>query len=235
MLNLTNPMTTLCRGVTRATRIRTIGLCHEVDTFCQKHLAPLLNVPQEAITLDVAGINHLPIILRFNVDGSDGMPLLQNWLDTHDLFEFAGQRIPGLDDLFHDRLAVKLSLFQKLGVLFGSGDRHIAEFFPGFLTEANMRGQRYGVALTTIEHREELARQRRIHHEKFVKGESQEELSRTDEQQAPVMAALSGGPWRCKKPGPRNISFSISGTMTIFEISIPGERSGIFYVTTSHS
>jgi alpha-galactosidase len=31
MLNLTNPMTTICRGMTRATGIRTIGLCHEVS------------------------------------------------------------------------------------------------------------------------------------------------------------------------------------------------------------
>ena len=45
MLNLTNPMTTICRGVTRATTIKTIGLCHEVDIFRHRHLAPLLNVP----------------------------------------------------------------------------------------------------------------------------------------------------------------------------------------------
>ncbi|HLJ58097.1 MAG TPA: alpha-glucosidase/alpha-galactosidase, partial [bacterium] len=28
LLNLTNPMTTICRGITRATGIRTVGLCH---------------------------------------------------------------------------------------------------------------------------------------------------------------------------------------------------------------
>jgi alpha-galactosidase len=33
MLNLTNPMTTLCRAVTRETSIKTIGLCHEVTIF----------------------------------------------------------------------------------------------------------------------------------------------------------------------------------------------------------
>src|ERR1043166_4305484 len=30
MLNITNPMTTLCRAVTRETSIRTVGLCHEI-------------------------------------------------------------------------------------------------------------------------------------------------------------------------------------------------------------
>lgn len=35
-----------------------------------------------------------------------------------------------------------------------SGDRHLAEFFPGFLTEASDFGKRWGVELTTIEDRE---------------------------------------------------------------------------------
>ena len=194
MLNLTNPMTTICRGVTRATSIRTIGLCHEVDIFRHRHLASMLDVPEEAITLDVAGVNHLPMILRFSVDGKDGMPLLQEWLEQHDVFEFTDQHVPGVRNVFKDRLAVKLSLFKKLGVLFGSGDRHIAEFFPGFLTDANDRGGRYGVVLTTIEQREELARERRLKHEEFVAGNREEDLTPTDEQMAPVMAALSGGP-----------------------------------------
>ncbi len=33
-------------------------------------------------------------------------------------------------DVFYDRLALKLTLFEQLGVLFGAGDRHVAEFFP---------------------------------------------------------------------------------------------------------
>ena len=33
LLNLTNPMTALCRSVTKATSIKTVGLCHEVTNF----------------------------------------------------------------------------------------------------------------------------------------------------------------------------------------------------------
>jgi alpha-galactosidase len=193
LLNLTNPMTTICQGVTRATTIRTIGLCHEVDIFRHRHLAPLLNIPEKDIVLDVAGINHLPVILRFTVNGKDGIPLLYEWLAQHDAFEFVNDHIDSVRDVFKDRLAVKLSLLKQLGILFGSGDRHVAEFFPGFLTDANERGNRYGVVLTTIDHRQKLARQRRLQHEKFVEGEP-EDLSPTDEQMAAVMAALSGGP-----------------------------------------
>ena len=193
MLNLTNPMTTICRGVTRTTSIKTIGLCHEVDIFRNKYLAPLLNVSAEDITFDVAGINHLPAILRLRVNGQDGFLLLQEWLGNHDVFEFTDQHIPGPENVFNDRLAVKLFLFKKLGVLFGSGDRHIAEFFPGFLDNDNHRGERYGVVLTTIDHRENLAHQDRREYEQFVNG-SDINLSPTNEQVVPVMAALSGGP-----------------------------------------
>jgi alpha-galactosidase len=193
LLNLTNPMTTICRGITRATSIRTIGLCHEVDIFRHRHLAPLLNIPEEDIVLDVAGINHLPIITKFAVGGKDGMPLLYDWLSEHDAVEFVNDHLDTVEDVFKDRLAVKFSLLKQLGVLFGSGDRHVAEFFPGFLTDANERGNRYGVVLTTVDQRQEMARHRRLRHEKFVEG-GHEDLSPTDEQLTHVMAALSGGP-----------------------------------------
>lgn len=192
LLNLTNPMTTICRGVTRATHIRTIGLCHEVDIFRQRHLTPLFNVAKEAITCEVAGINHLPIILNFRVNGKDGFSLLRSWLVEHGVFKFTQEHIPDISDIFKDRLAVKFSLFEKLGILFGSGDRHVAEFFPGILAEETHHGDRYGVVLTTVDHREELARQRRKRIEGFLGGAT-EEFQMSHEQMASVMAALSGG------------------------------------------
>jgi alpha-galactosidase/6-phospho-beta-glucosidase family protein len=193
MLNLTNPMTTICRGITRATGIRTIGLCHEV-TGVSRHLASLFGVPLETITLQVAGINHLPVILRLDVDGRDGLDMLRDWLAGHGPFALVGQiDLDSVFDVFIDRLAVKLTLFEQLGVLFGAGDRHVAEFIPGFLTEASARGRRYGVVLTTVDQREEMARLRRAQIERFVGGQP-EELQRSTEQLMPVMAALAGGP-----------------------------------------
>lgn len=192
LLSVTNPMTTLCRAVARASSIRTIGLCHEAAGV-RRHLAKLLDVPVAAIALDVVGINHLPVISRFSIDGADGMPLLRDWLATHDPFTFVDEHSSDPErDVFADRLAVKFTLLEQLGVLFGAGDRHVAEFFPGFLTEASQRGRRYGVELTTIEQREDGRRERRGQIERFVAGEP-EVLEKSEEQMAPVMAALSGG------------------------------------------
>ena len=44
----------------------------------------------------------------------------------------------------HNR--VKLELFDRFGVLPGAGDRHVAEFFPGFLTEESGWGEAVGRA-----------------------------------------------------------------------------------------
>jgi len=189
MLNLTNPMTTICRGVTRATRIRTIGLCHEIAGF-RSHLAGLFQIPVEQVMFEVAGINHLPIVTRCAVGGRDGFAMLRDWLPAHDVFEFvdAGE-LTSAFEVFQDHLAVKLTLFQQLGVLFGAGDRHVAEFFPGFLTDEHGRGRRYGIHLTTVDHREEMAQVRLRLAESYIppKAVSAEQL-------APLMAALLGGP-----------------------------------------
>jgi len=193
LLNLTNPMTTICRGITRATGIRIIGLCHEF-TSVRNHLASLLEVPVETMVLEVAGINHLPVILRLNIDGRDGELMLRDWMAEHGTFALTENvELNTVFDVFIDRLAVKLTLFEQLGVLFGAGDRHVAEFFPGFLTEASEWGRRYGILLTSVDHREEMARLRRAQVEYLIAG-GVEKLQQSDEQLAPVMAALAGGP-----------------------------------------
>jgi alpha-galactosidase len=193
LLNLTNPMTTICRAVTRTTGIRTLGLCHEISGM-RYHLAGLLNARVETIALEVAGINHLPAILRCSVGGRDGLALLREWLAGHGPFELVEHReLDTVWDVFQDRLAVKLTLFQQRGVLFGAGDRHVAEFFSGFLTEDSERGRRYGIVLTTVAHREEMARQRRQWIKQFIGGAAHW-LGHSDEQLAPVIAALAGGP-----------------------------------------
>ena len=61
LLNITNPMTTLCRAVTRETEIATVGLCHEV-TMAQFTLSQLLDADFRAFDLTVTGVNHLPVV-----------------------------------------------------------------------------------------------------------------------------------------------------------------------------
>ena len=63
MFNITNPMTTLCRAVTRETSVKTVGLCHEI-TGAQFTLSQILDVDFRSFDFEVVGVNHLPIITK---------------------------------------------------------------------------------------------------------------------------------------------------------------------------
>jgi alpha-galactosidase len=166
LLNLTNPMTALCRAVTRETNVQCVGLCHEI-TGAQFALSNLLGADFLAFDFDVVGVNHLPIFTALRVNGEDAFPMLRELLaDPQRLQDEPIHLPPGLDpeivklaaefkkaDLV-DQHRVKFSLFERFGVLPGAGDRHLVEFFPGFLTEESEWGKRWGVALTTIADRE---------------------------------------------------------------------------------
>jgi len=168
LLNLTNPMTSICRSVTRESPITTIGLCHEV-TIMQFTTSLLLDVPFFDVAPTVAGVNHLPFVTGLDVRGEDGLALIR---DLHDHADERGGEPLAMDfpeDLGHEKVSegpdwtkgdllaanrVKLELLARFGVLPAAGDRHLVEFFPGFLTEESGWGKRWGVEITTIEGRE---------------------------------------------------------------------------------
>ena len=76
VLNLTNPMTTICRALTRETSLKTVGLCHEV-TITQFLLSLLLDVSFLDLTVTVGGVNHLPFVTALDVAGDDGFAMLR--------------------------------------------------------------------------------------------------------------------------------------------------------------
>jgi len=166
MLNITNPMTTLCRAVTRETSVKTVGLCHEV-TGAQFTLSQILDVDFRSFDFEVVGVNHLPIITKLFVDGEDAMDRLRERLADPE--KLADEPIYLSDEIRRElgdvaaeftkrdlvtSNRVKFALFDRFGVLPGAGDRHLVEFFPGFLTEESGWGKRWNVKLTSIADRE---------------------------------------------------------------------------------
>ncbi len=117
----------------------------------------------------VTGVNHLPVITALDRDGRDGFEALRELVDDPARVASRSRSIcprtsatrspvPGGQWTKGDLLAkhrIKLELFGRFGVLPAAGDRHLAEFFPGFLTEASQFGKRWGVHLTTIADREQ--------------------------------------------------------------------------------
>jgi len=168
LLNYTNPMTTLTRAVTRETRIKTIGLCHEWLGVRWK-LAKLFNTTEEALQPHIAGVNHLIWLLDCWLDGRSLIP------ELHDMAAkvLSGELDldPDDDSLFADHGRVKSRLLQLFGALPVAGDRHVAEFFPYFLTEATNRGQTYQVALTSVADRYDWRAEDKARLEAVVSGD----------------------------------------------------------------
>ena len=163
VLNLTNPMTTICRALTRETPLKTIGLCHEI-TITQFLLSLLLDVGFMDLTLQVGGVNHLPFVTAVTIAdhgaGDDGLAQLRKLLADaparaddplpmdlpEDLELVKHSAGPGWTSvaILMANWRLKLEVFERFGVLPGAGDRHLAEFFPNFITDASGWGERWG-------------------------------------------------------------------------------------------
>ena len=182
LLNLSNPMTTISRAVTRESSITTIGLCHEV-TIMQFTLSLLLDAKFFDVSPTVAGVNHLPFITALDVGGNDGLAMLTDLVEHID--ERGGEPLsmPFPEGLGHEKISegpdwtkgdlvaahrVKLELLARFGVLPAAGDRHVVEFFPGFLTEDSQWGERWGIKLTSIDEREYWAKRYRTEFDEML-------------------------------------------------------------------
>lgn len=193
LINYTNPMTALTRTVSKHTGVRVIGLCHEL-TGVLRRLRRLLDLGDAHIETRVAGINHLIWLLEWKVDGRDGCELLRSYLSEHPLEVPYRGELPGNPaSVFQDRLLLKWSLLETFGLLAVAGDRHLAEFFPYFLTASTNRGGDYGVELTTVAHRRAIAAWRRDWLRRVVAGEETLPLRPSGEAVAEVICALEGG------------------------------------------
>jgi len=160
LLNITNPMTTLTRTVCRETRIKTVGLCHEVGGFCMD-LAIAFQKPHTAVRPVIEGVNHCPVICEVDVDGADGFELLAEMVEELGGLD-ALAPAPGQPEAepfskldFARRHLLKLTLLDRWGALLGANDRHLAEFMPGVLTEQSGWGASWGIELTPIARREQ--------------------------------------------------------------------------------
>jgi alpha-galactosidase len=159
-LNVSNPLTALCRAVTRETKVQTVGLCNELVGM-QYVMSLLLDADMRKLDPVVGGVNHLPLVTELHdAGGNDALAQLRGLLDDPDraaretmwmelpaAMEYEkvtpGERWHKADVIHNNR--VRLELFHRFGVLPGSGDHHVAEFFPGFVTPENDYGSGWKV------------------------------------------------------------------------------------------
>ena len=82
LLNYTNPMAMLCWAVYAGSPIhRVVGLCHSVQ-WTTRGLAELVGVPYDEVDYLGAGVNHQAWVLRFQHQGRDLYPRLDEAIEA---------------------------------------------------------------------------------------------------------------------------------------------------------
>ena len=190
MLNLTNPLTVLTRAVGLTSRIKVMGLCHELFGVRGALIRMFGGTPDD-FQWRVAGINHLIWLLDMTIRGQDGLAMVRD-------FVASGRQVPlppsrgAWHEPFVDRWRLKLKLFELYGALPAAGDRHLAEFFPWCLTEATQRGADLGVLLTSIEQRQQQVGAAQSMVRAAVAGELPQ-VERSPEATADIVSAIANG------------------------------------------
>jgi alpha-galactosidase/6-phospho-beta-glucosidase family protein len=160
LLNVSNPLSALCRAMSKETAVTTVGLCNEMVGF-QFAMSLIFECGMHEVKPIVAGVNHLPLVTSFTIGDDDGFSLLRDFLEnpgdrandpiwmnppppnSHWHKHSDGEKWTKSDVVLNN--AVKLDLFQRFGVLPGASDTHVVEFFPGFVTPESDFGRTWGV------------------------------------------------------------------------------------------
>jgi alpha-galactosidase len=116
-LQYVNPMAMNCWAINRATKIKTVGLCHSVPHTAGE-LAHDIGVPVEEINYIVAGINHVAYYLKFERNGEDLYPLIRRVIEEG--------RVPETN-------RVRYEMFKRLGYFVTESSEHFSEYTPWFI------------------------------------------------------------------------------------------------------
>ncbi|HRU06252.1 MAG TPA: hypothetical protein P5137_10830, partial [Candidatus Brocadiia bacterium] len=114
LLNHSNPMSAICRAVSKYSKIHVIGYCHNVASDLA-FFAKVLGVDVSELDAVVAGPNHMNWLLSLRRHGKDVLPELKKRL---------------LADRPTERHAFATEVLSILDIFPIGGDRHIIEFFP---------------------------------------------------------------------------------------------------------
>lgn len=191
MLNCSNPLSALTRVVGKETGIRALGLCHGVRGEVRQ-FAEFFGATLEECAYVNTGVDHCAWLTELRVGGRDvGEMLLEKgvveWLT---LAPEEARRDETFGALYRSRCG--LMLWRLLGALPGIGDRHMVEFFPGFLQgEENV--EHYGLVRTSIADRKAGRVRARQRLQDWLDGKKEPELVEGSDDVAGWIAALDGG------------------------------------------
>ncbi|MBR4887721.1 MAG: alpha-glucosidase/alpha-galactosidase [Clostridia bacterium] len=123
-LNYTNPMCMLTGYMQRYTNIKTVGLCHSVQS-CAPHLLDILGMEEykEGFRWEIAGINHQAWLLK--IEDKNG----------RDLYPEIKRRAADPAYNTNKEDLVRLEMMQRFGYYITESSEHTSEYTPWFIKE----------------------------------------------------------------------------------------------------
>ena len=121
-LQYVNPMAMNTWGISRASKIKTVGLCHSVQGTAEA-LAKDIDTPYSEINYICAGINHMAFYLKFEHNGENLYPRIRETLEAKSY----GRRYRGLAD------HVRYEVFRRTGYFVTESSEHFSEYVPWFI------------------------------------------------------------------------------------------------------
>ena len=119
-LNYTNPMAMLTGAMLRGTGVKTVGLCHSVQTCAKGLLEGLGMLYDEQVQWKIAGINHQAWLLEISRDGKDLYPEIK---------ARAAARTEKHNDM------VRYEIMKRFGYYVTESSEHNAEYMPYFIKD----------------------------------------------------------------------------------------------------
>lgn len=118
-LNYVNPMAINCLALSRASSVKTIGLCHSVQSTARE-LARDVGIPPDEVTYLCAGINHMAFYLRLEHQGESLHPRIKEVADSG--------RVP-------DWNRVRYDVFKRFGYFVTESSEHFSEYVPWYIKQ----------------------------------------------------------------------------------------------------
>jgi alpha-galactosidase len=121
-LQYVNPMAMNTWAINRASKIKTVGLCHSVQGTAEV-LAEDIGVPYNEINYICAGINHMAFYLKFERNGEDLYPKIRQVAE-------AGSYKRGYRNLANH---VRYEVLKRTGYFVTESSEHFSEYVPWFI------------------------------------------------------------------------------------------------------
>lgn len=140
LINYTNPMSIVSGYLQRYTDVRTVGLCHSVQTFISWANEHWLHEPKlDDARFTAAGINHMAWLLSVkDRDGNDLMPLFK---------QLSREKMPKTE-------SVRIDIMDRFGYLNSEDSCHTAEYHAWYIKNAHPELlERYQIPLDEYLHR----------------------------------------------------------------------------------